>query len=79
MFIVGTSMVKSMRMKEVNKQLRNSFVKLRSFPGTTLQHLKYYVVPSFTEETPEKIMLHGGCNDVSNKIQRLQMKRLQMK
>ena len=77
MFIVGTSMVKSIRMKEVNKQLCNSFVKLRSFPGTTLQHLKYYVVPFLTEETPKKIMLYGGCNDVNNKIQ-LQ-KRLQMK
>ena len=32
-FIVGTTMVKGIRMKEVNSQLRNSFAKLRSFPG----------------------------------------------
>ena len=36
-FIVGTSMVKGIRMKEVNSQLRNSFAKLRSFPGATME------------------------------------------
>ena len=32
-FIVGTSMVKGIRMKEVNIQLRKSFAKLEPFPG----------------------------------------------
>ena len=54
-------------MKEVNNQLRNQFVKLRSFPGATLKHLKYYIVPSQIDETPDRIILHGGCNDVNNK------------
>ena len=48
-FIAGTSMVKGIRMKVVNSQLRNSLAKLRSFPGATLKHLKYYVVPSLIE------------------------------
>ena len=48
-FIVGTSMVKGIRMRVVNSQLRNSFAKLRSFPGATLKHLKYYVAPSLIE------------------------------
>ena len=34
-FIVGTSMVKGIRMREVHSQLRNSFAKLRWFPGAT--------------------------------------------
>ena len=54
-------------MKEVNSQLRNSFAKLRSFPGATLQHLKYYIAPSQIDETHDRIILHGGCNDVNNK------------
>ena len=37
-FIVGLSMVKGIRMIEVNSQLRNSFSKLRSFPGATLKY-----------------------------------------
>ena len=54
-------------MKEVNSQLRNSFAKLRPCPGATLKHLKYYIVPSLIDETPDRIILHGGCNDVNNK------------
>ena len=52
-------------MKEVNSQLRNSFAKLRSFPGAKLKHLKY-IVPSLIDEIPDRIILHGGCN-VNNK------------
>ena len=60
-------MVKGIRMKEVNSQLRNSFAKLRSFLGATFKHLRYYIVPSLIDKTPDMITLHGGCNDVSNK------------
>ena len=65
--VAGTRMVKGIKMKEVNSQLRNSFAKLRSFPGATLKHLKYYIVPSLIDETPYRIILHVGCNDVNNK------------
>ena len=54
-------------MKEVHSQLRNSFAKLRSFLGATLKHLKYYIVPGLIDETPDRIILYGGCNDVNNK------------
>ena len=77
MLIAGTSMVKGISMKEVNRQLRNSFEKLRSFLGATLKHLKYYIAPSVIDETPGRIILLGGCNDVNKKAQ-LQ-KRLPMK
>ena len=51
----------------VNSQLRNSFAKLRSFPGAALKHLKYYIVPSLIDETPDRTILHGGCDDANNK------------
>ena len=66
-FIVATSMIKRIRMKEVNSQLRNSLAKLRSFPEATLKHLRYYIVLSLIDETPDRIILHGGCNDLNNK------------
>ena len=28
---------------------------------------RYYIVSSLTDETPERIILHGGFNDVNNK------------
>ena len=60
-------MIKRIRMKEVNSQLRNSLAKLRSFPEATLKHLRYYIVLSLIDETPDRIILHGGCNDLNNK------------
>ena len=60
-------MVRDIRMKEINSQLRNSFAKLRPFPGATLKHLKYYIVPSLIDETPDRIILHWECNDANNK------------
>ena len=54
-------------MKHVNSQLRNPFAKLRLFPRATLKHLRYYNVPSLVNKTADKIILHGGCNDVNNK------------
>ena len=49
-FIVRTNTVKSIRMKEVNKQLHNSLAKIRSFPGVALKNLKYYCVLSLIDE-----------------------------
>ena len=52
-------------MKEVNRKLQNSFAKLRSFPGATLKHQRYYIVPSLIDKT-DRIILRGRCN-VNNK------------
>ena len=60
-------MVKGIKMKDVTSQLRNSFAKLRPFPGVILKHLRYYIVPSLIDETSDRIILHGECNDVNNK------------
>ena len=49
-------MVKGLTMKELNKYLTNSFAKL-----------SYYAAPSFVDETPNRILIYGGCNDNSNK------------
>ena len=42
------------------------FAKLRSFPGATLKHLRYYIVPSLIYESPDRLILHRGCNDANN-------------
>ena len=70
-------MVKSMKMKEVNSQLRNSFAKLRLFPGATLKHLRYYIVPSLIDETPTGLFC---MEDVMMSMKKIQLqKRLQIK
>ena len=78
-FIVGTSMVKGIKMKEVNFQLRNSFAKLEPFPGVTLKNLRYYFVPSLINETPNRIILHGVESVIMSMTKIQLQKRLQMK
>ena len=56
-FMIGTSMVKSLRMKKVNSCLTNLFAKLRLFPGAKRKQLSCY-----------RILIHGGCNDTSSII-----------
>ena len=51
----------------VNSKLRNSFAKLRFFLGAISKHLKHYIILSLIDETPDRIILHGGYNDVNNK------------
>ena len=66
-FMIGMSMVKGIKVKEVYKQLCNSFTKLRSFAGATLKYLKYYVVSSQIDKTPDRITLYGGCYNHNTK------------
>ena len=55
-------------MKELKNYLTNSFAKLWSFPGAKIKQLSYHAVPSLVDETLNEILVHGGCNDISNKI-----------
>ena len=59
-FIVGRSMIKGIRISEVNSQLRNSVAKRRSFAEATSKHLRYYTVPSLIDETLHRTIFHGG-------------------
>ena len=45
-------MVKSLRMKELNNCLTNSFAQLRSFPSAKIKQLSYHAVSSLVDETP---------------------------
>ena len=65
--IIRTSMVKDLRMKELNRCLTNSFAKLRSCPRAEFKQLSYYIVPSLVDETPNKILIYRECNNSCNK------------
>ena len=40
---------------------------LRTFSGATVSHFKQHVVPILNEETTNKLIFHGGYNDLPNK------------
>ena len=65
--ILGTSMIKGIQMKGSNSYVKNGYSKLRPFPGATVKQLQHYATLSLLDETPNQVILHGGCNDVSNR------------
>ena len=65
--ILGTSMSKSIRMKEFTSYPKKGYTKLRPFPGATVKQLQDYAIPSLVAEAPNRVILHGECNDVSNR------------
>ena len=64
--------MKGLRMKELNKYLTNSFAKFRS-SVQKIDQLSYYAVAELVDGTPNRILIHGGYNGISNKTLTLQM------
>ena len=60
-------MVKGIRMKEFNSYVKNGFVRLTPFPGATTKQLCHYAIPSLVDESPDRVIIHAGCNDVANR------------
>ena len=53
-------------MKEFNSSVRNGYSKLRPFSAATVKQPQHYAIASLVDETLNRIILFGGCNDVSN-------------
>ena len=60
-------MIKGIQIKEFNCNVKNRHSKLRPFPGATVKQLQHYAIPGLVDETPNQVILHGGCNGVSNR------------
>ena len=48
-------MIKDLRIKELTNCLKNSFDKVWSFPYTKIKQPSYHALPSFDDETPNRI------------------------
>ena len=66
-YIVGTSMVKGIKMKEFSNHLHGAFAKIRPFSGASIKQLAYYTVPILVDDLPNRIIIHGSCNGVGNR------------
>ena len=63
--IFGTSMIKDIRSKEFNFYLERCHAKLKSYPGATAKELKHKIQFLIQIDTPDIVVIHGGCNDIS--------------
>ena len=66
-YVLGTSMVKGIRRNEFNSCLKKCNTRFRPFIGATIKQMETYVKPIIQDDTPDVVILHIGCNDISNK------------
>ena len=60
-------MIKGIRRNEFNFCLRKCNTRLRPFIGATIKQMETYVKSIIQDDTPDVVILHIGCNDISNK------------
>eukprot|EP00794_Sanderia_malayensis_P003824 gene3824-4356_t len=63
--IVGDSMTKKISRKEINDEARDYHVLVKSFPGATVEKMKYYLEPEIMSN-PEGVIIHCGTNNLRN-------------
>ena len=74
-FILDSSMINGIRMKEFLQHLKNSSAKIRSFPHELTKQLSFYAIPTLVDETPNRVMAHENC--YGKQIQQQQNRVLQ--
>ena len=67
--IIGGSIIKRIDMKEFNYYLENGKAIKRSFPGATASQINYYIEEVLNEETPDKMLINIGTNNLTHKDQ----------
>ena len=60
-------MVKVLKVKAMNRNLKINSISVRPFPGATIKHLHHYVIPMLTDDTLNTIINQSGCNDVCSR------------
>ena len=66
-YVLGTSMVKGIKRNEFNSFLKKCNTRFRPFIGATIKQMEIYVKPIICDNTPDVVILHIGCNDISNR------------
>ena len=66
-YVLGTSLVKGMRRNEFNSYLKKCNTRFRPFIGATTKRMEIYVKPIIYDDTPDVVILHIGCNDISDR------------
>ena len=74
MKVFGSSMIKGIRSKEFNFYLERCHAELKSYPGATGKELKHNIQYPIQIDTPDIVVIHGGCNDISPRQNQTKLK-----
>ena len=67
-------MIKGIRSKEFNFYLERCHAELKSYPGATGKELKHNIQFPIQIDTPDIVVIHGGCNDISPRQNQTKLK-----
>ena len=66
MIVFGHSIVRGIRVREFNQQVKNGFAKFKSFPGCNSKDMLDYIEPTLETGFYDCAILHVGVNDLLN-------------
>eukprot|EP00794_Sanderia_malayensis_P006564 gene6564-7305_t len=61
--IIGDSMLKQIKRKDINYHLQDTVTHVKTFPGATSEDMSSYLKPTL-KSSPDEIILHCGTNDL---------------
>ena len=56
-FLVGTSMVRELTVKGMNKNMKNTSIRVGPLPRATVKQLHHYVIPTLTDHVLDTIII----------------------
>ena len=62
----GDNIIRGLRVREFNEQVKNSYAKFRSFPGCNSKEMLHYIEPTLETGFYDSAILHVGVNDLPN-------------
>ena len=63
----GGSIIRGIRVREFNQQVKNVYAKFKSFPGCNSKEMLHYIEPTLETGFYDCAILHVGVNDLPNK------------
>ncbi len=61
--IIGDSMLKQIKRKDINYNLQDTVTHVKTFPGATSEDMSSYIEPTL-KSNPDEVILHCGTNDL---------------
>ena len=62
MIVLGGSIIRGIRVRDFNQQVKNGYAKFKSFPGGNSKEILHYVEPSLETGFYDSAILHVGVN-----------------
>lgn len=63
--ILSDSITTRIKIRDINRHIKNGFVFRKSFAGATPTELAHYCTPTLSDETPDSVIIHVGTNRVN--------------